>query len=158
MPEHKRFEYLAAHQLGMRMWSDIKDEFCRKFNIPETKDYGIDLVSPDFTRVTQVKCGSASVKWSDVSAFVAYSLSLRVLPMLVAMHNVKISKTVLRFIPNIKLVDDAGIIRTEASYTTEILKIVSSKNISELHCILNLVKNYKPEAKPPANSHSPLGG
>jgi len=56
LPEHKRYEYLVAAKLNLLMWEDAKDKVCAKFDIPETRDYGIDLVSPDFTKVAQVKC------------------------------------------------------------------------------------------------------
>lgn len=145
LPEHKRFEYLAAHQLGMRMWSDIKDEFCQKFNIPQTKDYGIDLVSPDFTKVAQVKCYGIqkSVDWKNAATFIAYSSLIKATPVLVTTPDTKISKMVLRFISDVVFIDNTGIIKTKDDYVDEIVKIIKSKNMSELPYLLRSLNGDK---------------
>jgi hypothetical protein len=105
MPKWKLFEYLVALKLGMVMWEDIDPKFIVKHKLPHNADYGIDLISPDFTKTAQVKYygSDTNITWRSVSTYIAYSSHvLKIENMtLVTTSDTKISKMVLRSIPNI---------------------------------------------------------
>jgi hypothetical protein len=105
LPKWKRFEYLAAHNLDMLVWEDVTPTQLKKYNIPHNADYGIDLISPDFTKTAQVKYygSDTNITWRSVSTYIAYSTQiLGITDMtLVTTPDVKISKMVSRIITNI---------------------------------------------------------
>lgn len=143
--ESKRYEYLAAYKLGMLMWEDIKYELCKKFDIPETRDFGIDLVSPDFSKIGQVKCFSSgtSISWSTMSTFLSYSFLLKAEPVLVTDPNVNISKMVLRAIPNIVFVDKSGVVKYKEHYIEEGIRIINETDIKKLPALIKTMQHWQ---------------
>lgn len=144
LPEHKRYEYLVAAKLDMLIWNDAKDEVCANFGIPETRDYGIDLISRDFTKVAQVKChNNTRIGWSNVATFLAYNLSIiKAQPILVTTPNTPISDMVIRTIPDIVYISKSGIIEDRSYYIEEVVKIFENAKIGELSKMLKLLSDY----------------
>lgn len=152
LPENRRYEYLVAHKLGMLMWSDAKVEACKKFNIPEIRDFGIDIISPDFTKVGQVKCFSegSSIGWGNTSTFISYSYAiLNARPILITTPGTKISKMVIRAVPEIIFMSKTGVVKDKDYYINEITEVVRHANINELPYILKKIKpsNQIPEKR-----------
>lgn len=156
LPECKRYEFLAAHKLNMLVWDDIKDEFCQKFDVPNTSDHGIDLVSADFSKIAQVKCYNVTnISWGCVSTFLAYQSKVKCAEiMLVTTPNTTISKMVLWAIPNIVFMDKIGDVRNRDYYIDEITKIIKTKNMNELPYLLGTLKNAKTDAPGPTHASS----
>jgi hypothetical protein len=78
LPKWKVYEYLVAIELKMLMWDDAFEELSKIKDLPFQKDYGIDLISPDFTKTAQVKYYSdtSTITWRDVSTYSSYSLMI----------------------------------------------------------------------------------
>lgn len=149
LPEHKRYEYLAAIHLNMLMWDDIKDIFCKKFGAPNTNDHGIDLVSADFKKIAQVKCFDATkISWKSISTFLAYQSKVRCDEViLVTTPGTTISKMVLWAISDIVFVSKSGIVKDRYHYIEEINEIISSKKTSELPSFLRSIKQIENKTK-----------
>ena len=105
------FEYMAAVELKMIRWEDVTPEQLKKYNIPHKADYGVDLISPDFTKTAQVKYygENSSVTWRSISTYIAYSMAiLKISDMtLVTTKNAKVSKMVTSGVPKILRYDMA---------------------------------------------------
>lgn len=76
LPKWKVYEYLVAIELKMLMWDDAYEELSKQKKVPFKQDYGVDLISPDFTKTAQVKYYTSTVIWRDVSTYVSYSLMI----------------------------------------------------------------------------------
>lgn len=148
LPEHKRFEYLAAHKMDMLVWEDAKVEFCQQHGVPENRDYGITLVSKDSKKTVFV--ASSDVNWKHISAFLAYSnMIFNTTPVLITKSTTKISKMVIRAIPDIVFIGKSGEPKDRTYYAEKIAKSVESKSIIEL-------KNMsKPSDAPPKKCKPP---
>lgn len=148
LPEHKRYEYLVAAKLNMLMWEDAKDKVCAKFDIPETRDYGIDLISPDFTKVAQVKCFSTTkIGWVNIATFLSYnSAFIKAHPILVTTPDTQISNMVRRAIPEIVYISKTGIVQDVDYYVDRISKLVKTLTIEQAKSIDKVVHemNQKP--------------
>lgn len=84
-----------ARRIGYVTWGDAKHEFCNKYNIPDNRYLGIDLVSPDLNKIACVVT-SQYIGWSDVATFLAYRSILpdSVEMLLFAIPNAEISEIV----------------------------------------------------------------
>lgn len=73
--DYKIYEYLYAIELGMIVWEDIPPVFCDRFDIPNRKDYGIDLIDLECTKTCQVKYygHNFSITWTHFSTFNTFS-------------------------------------------------------------------------------------
>ena len=93
----KIYEYLVAIELKMLMWDDAWEELSKHKKIPHRADYGIDLISPDFTKTAQVKYygENSTVTWRDVSTYISYSL------MILGISDMQIVTTSVANIPSI---------------------------------------------------------
>jgi len=77
IPDHKIYEYLYGLEFEMINWDELPPDFGEKYNLPHTRDYGIDLINLDFTKVCQVKKYNHSmITWSHISKFSTYSREL----------------------------------------------------------------------------------
>lgn len=76
LPKWKVYEYLVAIELKMLMWDDAYEELSKIKKLSFKKDYGIDLISPDYTKTAQVKYygDNSSITWDEVSTYISYSL------------------------------------------------------------------------------------
>jgi hypothetical protein len=69
------FEYLVAIEMNMLHWRDAGPVIKKKFNLPTCKDFGVDVISCDFTKSVQVKHSSSArhINWSDLKTFINYN-------------------------------------------------------------------------------------
>lgn len=77
--KYKVYEILYALQYhNYILWDDIPPNFEDKFDIPHRRDYGIDLISLDYTTTAQVKLYSSksTVTWRSISTFYTYTNGL----------------------------------------------------------------------------------
>ena len=51
----KIYEILMAIDLEMILWDDLPPDFDTKFKVPHKIDYGVDLVTLDYSKSCQVK-------------------------------------------------------------------------------------------------------
>jgi len=74
-PEHKIYEMLWALESEMIIWDDIPPNFKDEFALPSLKDNGIDLISLDYSRVSQVKKygENSTINFTDISTFYCYA-------------------------------------------------------------------------------------
>lgn len=101
----KIFEYLVALENGAIMWSDIAEKVKEKYDIPHKKDYGIDLMLPDFSKTFQVKysCKGRKLYWNQLATFGQYSQRLKVIDMEVSItSNMTVGDDIKNLFPNIK--------------------------------------------------------
>ena len=79
-PMHKTYERLWAINNNMILWDDMPPDFCEKYNVPHRMDYGIDIISRDFSRTGQVKHygNNSRITWKDISTFHQYSEYLEI--------------------------------------------------------------------------------
>lgn len=101
----KIFEYLVALENGAIMWSDISSQVQDKYGIPHRKDYGIDLISPDFSKTFQVKYSheGRNLSWTQLSTFLAYSVRLKIFDVEVALTtNIVVKDDLMNLFPNFK--------------------------------------------------------
>lgn len=94
-----------AVQLSYIFWEDTKTDFCKKYGIPDTRYFGIDLVSPDMTRIVHVNIQSV-ITWADVAMFLAYKTLIFDFPeqfdmILATTPDTKISEMVLKVISKV---------------------------------------------------------
>jgi superfamily II DNA or RNA helicase len=75
---HKIYEYLWAISEDMILWDDIPPGFELIHELPHRMDYGIDLISLDFTKTGQAKNygPNSMITWSDISKYNTYSTSI----------------------------------------------------------------------------------
>jgi hypothetical protein len=108
IPDWKLFEYISAVQLNMLVWEDVDAKFFEQKKLPFKSDYGIDLIDSKYTKTAQVKFygPNTPVTWKSVSTYIAYNHILGIKDMtLVTTPEAKISKMVIRSIPNIIRLD-----------------------------------------------------
>ena len=73
--DHKIYEMLWAIDQNMILWDDIPPNFSDIHDIPNNKDYGIDLINLDHTKTCQVKLynKNSSITFKHMSTF--YTMS-----------------------------------------------------------------------------------
>ncbi len=73
--DHKIYEILWAIELQQILWDDIPPNFDELFDLPHIMDYGVDLVSLDYNKCTQVKKynGKSFITWSQICKFRIYA-------------------------------------------------------------------------------------
>jgi superfamily II DNA/RNA helicase len=76
--DHQIYEILWALKLELILWKDIPPNFNQIYDLPHTKDYGIDLISLDYDQVSQVKHygANSTINWTAMSTFYTYSNGL----------------------------------------------------------------------------------
>jgi superfamily II DNA or RNA helicase len=76
--DHQIYEILWALKLQLVLWKDIPPDFNLTYDLPHTKDYGIDLISLDYDQVSQVKHygPNSTINWTAMSTFYTYSTGL----------------------------------------------------------------------------------
>ena len=76
IPKHKVYEYLWAIRKKYILWNDLSPNAEELFDVPNSMDYGIDLISEDFKECAQVKLyDKSSITWNDYSKFYTYAKS-----------------------------------------------------------------------------------
>ena len=78
IPKHKLFEYLCALELGHISWDDLPPDFEDHFDLPHTRDYGVDTINLEYTQTGQAKLYNekSTIKWADMTNFRTYSVDL----------------------------------------------------------------------------------
>ena len=80
LDEHKQFEIVYTLLWEHLLWDDLPPDFGDIYNLPHTRDYGIDTISPCYTQSGQVKHygENSCVKWSDFTNFTQLSDCLNI--------------------------------------------------------------------------------
>ena len=129
LSNNKIYEILYALKFKMILWSDLPTEFFQKFNIPHTRDYGIDLISLDHKICVQVKKPDKSrITWNKICNFRTYAKDILNMDymILATIKNAKIDKMAREL-----LLDTGKIKLIEYSYVdmmNEFLKGILSDN------------------------------
>ena len=137
------FEVLYAIKLGLILWEDIPPGFEEIYNLPHKRDYGIDLISLQFDKTSQVKMYNNSlITWSDMCKYNCYSkdiLEIKDLT-LATTTTAKIDKMVQRLFKNenyhiLRNNFDDMLKNTICEYTP--IEKIKPKNIEERHYLLD---------------------
>ena len=131
-PEYKIYEILWALSLDQILWDDIPPDFCEKFNIPHTRDYGIDLISLDATKASQCKLygPNSTISFKCISTFFSYAKGILNIGdinkmLLLTSNQAKIDSMVCRLnIPTIRKNTDELLLSLE----TKLSQVISEDN------------------------------
>jgi len=147
LSNNKIYEILYALKFKMILWSDLPASFFKEFNLPHTRDYGIDLISLDYKVCAQVKKPDKSrITWGKICNFRTYAKDvLHIDNMILAtIKNAKIDKMVKNL-----LIDTGKITLVECDYTemiNDFLKDRLSYVISEpYHSSFEYIDDVKPD-------------
>ena len=140
----KNFIYLKFYivKLGLILWEDIPPGFEEIYNLPHKRDYGIDLISLQFDKTSQVKMYNNSlITWSDMCKYNCYSKDiLEIKDLTLTTTTAKIDKMVQRLFKNenyhiLRNNFDDMLKNTICEYTP--IEKIKPKNIEERHYLLD---------------------